>query len=203
MFTGIIRDVGVIRRREKGTNGHLRLVFGTALPSSAYAIGESVACAGVCLTVVAQSEGWFAAEVSAETLARTLMGGWEEGAAVNLEPALRAGDPLGGHYVTGHVDGVVRVESVEKGEGMERWRFGLPAGLEAAMAEKGSVALDGVSLTVNEVDKAGFAVNLIPHTLAHTTFRSRQVGDAVHLEIDPLARYVLRALAVKAGKEEK
>jgi len=203
MFTGIVEDVGRIRALTPGKD--TRVEIETRLPAGDFVVGASVACSGVCLTVIERgalaSGGWFAVEASPETLARTSLGRWRVGSAVNLERALKLGDELGGHLVSGHVDGLARVRSVRKvGEGASGstvFEFEAPASLAAYIAAKGSVTLDGVSLTVNSVDGSRFSVNVIPHTLAMTTFGSVKDGDEVNLEIDLLARYVARLL----GKE--
>ena len=192
MFTGIITDVGRVRSIEPG--GDTRFAIATAYDTTEVALGASVACAGVCLTVVEKAEGWFAVQASAETLSRTTLGDWREGTSVNLERALRLGDELGGHIVSGHVDAVAEiVDRRPEGESV-RFVFEVPEAYERAMAPKGSVALDGVSLTVNEVDGRRFGVNIIPHTQAKTTFCEARVGDRVKLEVDLLARYVARLL---------
>src|SRR5215472_385270 len=192
MFTGIITDVGRVRAVEPG--GDTRFAISTAYDTAAMALGASVACAGVCLTVVDKAEGWFAVQASTETLSRTTLGGWREGTSVNLERALRLGDELGGHIVSGHVDAVAEiVERRPEGDSL-RLAFEVPVAYERAVAPKGSVALDGVSLTVNEVEGRRFGVNIIPHTQVKTTFGEARVGDRVNLEIDMLARYVARLL---------
>jgi riboflavin synthase len=190
MFTGIITDVGRVRSIQ--TNGDTRLVIETAYDTSEIDIGASIACAGPCLTVTDKDDGWFAVDASAETLSKTTLGDWVEGTRVNLERALKVGDEMGGHIVTGHVDGIATVISVTP-EGDSR-RFVLEAPKEYAryVASKGSVTLDGVSLTVNEVDGSQFGVNIIPHTQAATTFGNLKPGDRVNFEIDVLARYVDR-----------
>lgn len=190
MFTGIVTDLG--RVRAIAGEAERRLEIATAYETATIAIGASIACAGVCLTVVETGADWFAVEVSAETLARTTLGSWREGERVNLERPLRIGDELGGHLVLGHVDGVARVVSRTPAGDSQRFVFEAPADLAPFIAEKGSVALDGVSLTVNRVAGARFEVMLIPHTLAQTTFGARAAGDAVNLEVDVLARYVAR-----------
>jgi riboflavin synthase len=192
MFTGIITDVG--RVRAVVPSGDTGFVIATSYDTAEIALGASIACAGVCLTVVDKAAGWFAVQASAETLSRTTLGAWREGASVNLERALRLGDELGGHVVSGHVDAVAEiVERRPEGDSL-RFVFEVPAAYEPAVASKGSVALDGVSLTVNEVDGRRFGVNIIPHTQAKTTFGAARVGDRVNLEIDMLARYVARLL---------
>jgi len=192
MFTGIITDLGRVRAIKPGKDA--RYEFETGYDTTTLALGASVCCSGACLTVVDKGPGWFAANVSAETLARTTLGRWRAGTTVNFERALRAGDELGGHIVTGHVDGVAELISAREEGGSLRLVFAPPAGLARFIAAKGSVALDGVSLTVNEVDATGFGINLIPHTRAATTLGACRPGGAVNLEIDPLARYVARLL---------
>ena len=192
MFTGIITDVGTVRRIERA--GDTRIEIDTAYDTHDIALGASIACSGPCLTVVEKGAGWFAVEVSAETLSRTALGGWKAGTRVNLERALRIGDELGGHIVSGHVDGTARILDTRPEGDSVRFDFEAPQDLKTYIAEKGSVALDGISLTVNAVEDARFGVNIISHTRAHTTFGSRAAGDVVNLEIDMLARYVGRLL---------
>lgn len=197
MFTGIVTDLGTIREIQPLGSGHdMRLVIGTSpafLKQPAPAVlGASIACSGVCLTVVDLGGDWFAVDASAETLSRTTLGGWRAGSRVNLERALRLGDELGGHLVSGHVDGVGEVLAAVPENASVRWRFRLPEGLHRFVAAKGSVAIDGVSLTVNEVDGTVFGVNIIPHTSSVTTFATLQPGARVNIEIDTLARYVAR-----------
>jgi riboflavin synthase len=200
MFTGIITDLGTVRSIVPG--GDTKLVVATRFPMDEVAIGASIACSGACLTVVEKDAGWFAALVSAETLARTSLGSWREGTRINLERPLRLGDELGGHMVLGHVDGLARiVERRPEGDSL-RFTFEAPADLARLIAPKGSVALDGVSLTVNEVDGRRFGVNIIPHTQSCTSFGTAAVGDSVNLEIDPLARYVARLLQTAAGEAQ-
>lgn len=195
MFTGIVQGVGRIARRE-ARGGDLRLWIEVgALPFEAATLGESIAVSGVCLTVVEHDSRRFAADVSTETLARTTLGGLEEGAPVNLERALRAGDRLGGHLVSGHVDGLGQVLTIETDARSQRWRFRAPRALMRYIAEKGSICIDGVSLTVNAVEDDGFEVNLVPHTVAHTAFAATRPGAAVNLEVDLLARYLERLMA--------
>lgn len=192
MFTGIVTDRGSVRAIVAG--GDTRFEFSTAYDTGHVATGASIACSGVCLTVIDRGAGWFAVSVSAETLARTTMGAWTEGMPVNFERALCLGDELGGHIVSGHVDGVARLVSVDPEGDSKRLVFEAPAELARFVAPKGSVALDGVSLTVNEVEGARFGVNIIPHTLAVTTLGLIAPGDRVNMEIDMLARYVARLL---------
>jgi riboflavin synthase len=195
MFTGIVSDLGRVRSIDQ--RGDTRIEIGTSYETSEFDIGASIACSGPCLTVVDKGPGWFAVEVSAETLARTTLGGWEIGARVNLERAMRVGDELGGHIVSGHVDGVAQiVRAAEEGDSI-RFEFDTPADFACYIAYKGSVALDGVSLTVNLVDGSGFGVNVISHTREHTTFGVLKPGDRVNLEVDTIARYVARLLEKK------
>ncbi|WP_114856860.1 riboflavin synthase [Azospirillum brasilense] len=195
MFTGIITDVGRVRAVER--QGDTRFTVETVFAMETVPIGASIANNGVCLTVVEKGPGWFAVQASAETLSKTTLGGWAEGTRVNLERALKVGDELGGHIVSGHVDGVATVVDVRPDGESKRFTFEAPAALAKYIASKGSVALDGVSLTVNEVDGARFGVNIIPHTQDATTFGALKAGDRVNLEIDMLARYVARL----AGQE--
>ena len=192
MFTGIITDVGTVKKIEQ--RGDTRIEIETRYPTQEIDLGASIACSGPCLTVVEKGDGWFAVEASAETMSRTSVGGWKVGTKINLERALCVGDELGGHIVSGHVDGQARILDMRPEGDSVRFDFEAPADLKAFIAEKGSVALDGVSLTVNEVDDARFGVNIISHTRAHTTFGERAAGDHVNLEIDTLARYVGRLL---------
>ena len=193
MFTGIVTDIGRVRKIEK--RGDTHIVIGTKLKLSDVAIGASIACAGACLTVVEKGKDWFAVTASAETLSKTNIGGWKKDTGVNLERPMRMGDEFGGHIVTGHIDGTAEIKSIKKEGESIRMTFAAPAKLAKYIAAKGSVALDGVSLTVNEVKGSTFGVNLIPHTLSATTFGTRKVGDKVNLEIDLLARYVERLKA--------
>src|SRR5437870_1161735 len=205
MFTGIITDVGRVRRmrRVPGAEGGLELTIASGYDSAEIALGASIACSGVCLTVVAVEPGAFSVQVSAETLACSTLGDWNEGTPINLERALRVGDELGGHIVSGHVDGVARlVDRRPEGESV-RLVIEAPAALMPYIAPKGSVALDGISLTVNEVALTHFGVNIIPHTLAHTSLGEAQPGQRLNLEIDPLARYVARLLSARSDNPEQ
>jgi riboflavin synthase len=193
MFTGIITDVGRVRRCEHRAGG-VALTIATSYDSAAIPPGASIACSGVCLTVVAVEPGGFSVEASAETLARSTLGEWTEGTVVNLERALRIGDELGGHIVSGHVDGVARLLDRRPDGESVRFAIAPPPELMPYIAAKGSVALDGVSLTVNAVGETDFAVNIIPYTLAHTGFAAARPGQRMNLEIDPIARYVARLL---------
>ncbi len=190
MFTGIITDVGEVRSIE--TAGDTRFVIDTHYDTGSVEVGASISCSGPCLTVVDKDEGWFAVDASAETLSKTTLGGWKQGTRVNLERALRVGDEMGGHIVTGHIDGVATVVAREPEGGSIRLTFEVPEAFARYVAPKGSIALDGVSLTVNEVDGARFGVNIIPHTQDVTTFGALKRGDQVNFEIDVLARYVDR-----------
>ena len=192
MFTGLIRDVGCVRAIDKG--GVWRMVIATALDLEALDIGASIACSGCCLSIVGKDGDSFAVEVSAETLAKTGIGRWEPGTPVNLEPSLRLGEPLGGHLVSGHVDGQAELTAISRDGACFRLQIRAPAALAPLIAAKGSVALDGVSLTVNEVAGATFGVNIIPHTWAQTSLSANSEGDALNIEVDMLARYVARIL---------
>jgi riboflavin synthase len=193
MFTGIVTDVG--RIVETKVTGDLRARIATGYDVDGIDIGASIACDGVCLTVVAlgsEPEGWFDVEISAETVSKTNVGRWAAGKRVNLERALKVGDELGGHIVSGHVDGLAEVVGVRPEGGSVRVTFRAPEALAKFIAPKGSVALNGTSLTVNEVAGAEFGVNLIPHTQEVTTWGEVAVGDRVNLEVDTMARYVAR-----------
>jgi len=195
MFTGIVTDVGRVASLARATGTtDTRIAITTRFPLEDVVLGASIACSGCCLTVVETGADRFDVQVSAETLARTTLGAWTVGSPVNLERSLRLGDELGGHLVSGHVDGVATVVSRRPEAGSTRWTFELPAGFERLVATKGSIALDGVSLTVNEVEGTRFGVNIIPHTFENTTFAELQPGDRVNFEIDMLARYVARQL---------
>lgn len=193
MFTGIVTDVGQVRHIEK--RGDTHIVIATHYDMDKLPMGGSVACCGACLTVVDKGDNadrWFAVTASAETLSKTTMGSWKPGSPVNLELPLRVGDELGGHIVSGHVDGLAElVRMVPEGEST-RMTFEVPKPLAKFIAEKGSVALDGISLTVNEVEGNSFGINVIPHTLKVTTFGNLKPGMKVNLEIDTIARYVAR-----------
>jgi riboflavin synthase len=196
MFTGIVTDLGTVREVQPigGRHDH-RLVIGTSpafLADPPVVLGASISCSGVCLTAVDLGGDWFAVEASAETLSKTTLGGWQQGTRVNLERSLRMGDELGGHLVSGHVDGTAEVVSATPENGSVRWRFRVPPGLAPFIAPKGSIAMDGCSLTVNEVAGEEFGVNIIPHTAAITTFGLLQPGGRVNIEIDMMARYVAR-----------
>jgi len=197
MFTGIITDLGRVRRLHRGDLAELTIA--TAFDTSAIPLGASIACSGVCLTVVGVAPGEFSVEASAETLACTTIGEWEEGTSVNLEKSLRVGDELGGHLVAGHVDGIARIGERRPEAESVRFVFEAPEELASFIAPKGSVAIDGVSLTVNEVSGARFGVNIIPHTLGCTNFGRASPGQRMNLEIDLIARYVARLLGPRAS----
>ncbi|WP_299784312.1 riboflavin synthase [uncultured Marivita sp.] len=190
MFTGIVTDIGEIRSLEH--RGDLRARIGTGYDTDSIDIGASIACSGVCLTVVQLGPDWFDVEISAETLDKTNIGQWTVGQKINLERALKVGDELGGHIVSGHVDGLAEIVDMRPEGDSVRYTFDAPKALARFIAPKGSVALDGTSLTVNEVEGTRFGVNIIPHTQEVTTWGASRVGDKVNLEIDTLARYVAR-----------
>ena len=194
MFSGIVQTVGTIaelRQRE----GDVRLVVAApGFDLASVELGDSISVSGVCLTVVEADAARMAFDVSVETLSRTTLGGLSDGAGLNLEKALRVGDSLDGHLVSGHVDGIGRVVDIQPEARSQRWTFEAPAELMKYIAIKGSICIDGTSLTVNEVDGTHFGVNLIPHTIAVTTFKQKRKGSAVNLEIDLIARYVERIL---------
>ncbi|HVR68565.1 MAG TPA: riboflavin synthase [Verrucomicrobiae bacterium] len=197
MFTGIITDLGHVRALAPGAM--TRLEVATAYDADGIALGASICCNGICLSVIDKAPGWFAVEASAETLAVTTLGKWKLGTPVNLERALKAGDELGGHIVSGHVDGVGRVVDRRQDGGSIRYVVEAPAALAKFIAPKGSIALDGVSLTINEVEGARFGVNIIPVTQRETNLGATHIDDAVNLEIDPVARYVARLLQVNGS----
>ncbi len=199
MFTGIITDIGSVKSIEQ--RGDTRFVIRTRYDTDGVDIGASICCSGACLTVIEKGKDgtadWFAVDVSAETLSKTTLGDWRAETPINLERALKVGDELGGHIVSGHVDGVgTVVASTPEGDSM-RWVFQVPDEIAPFVAPKGSIAINGVSLTVNEVEDNRFGVNIIPHTAEQTTFGTLAVGDKVNLEVDPLARYVARLLEMK------
>ncbi|MDQ2971493.1 MAG: riboflavin synthase [Rhodanobacteraceae bacterium] len=195
MFTGIIQSIGRIVRIESH-GGDLRLVIDAQqIELDDVAIGDSIAVSGVCLTVVEHNHATFAADVSNETLSLTTLGSLYDGDAVNLEKALRLSGRLGGHLVSGHVDGVGKIASIEPDARSHRWTIEAPPALARYIAAKGSICVDGVSLTVNDIENARFSVNLIPHTIDATTFGSRKASDVVNLEVDMMARYAQRLLA--------
>ena len=198
MFTGIVTDIGEVVAVEPRAQGLARLKIACGYDPKTIDVGASIACSGVCLTVVARGEegkrAWFAVDAAAETLRTTTVGGWQRGTRVNLERALKIGDELGGHIVAGHADGLATVIAREDLTDMARFTLRVPAGLARFIATKGSVALDGVSLTVNEVAGDTFSVLIIPHTLEATTLGRLGAGDAVNLEVDLMARYTARLM---------
>jgi riboflavin synthase len=197
MFTGIVTNVGTVRSAEQ--RGDLRLVIGTGYDMDTVVLGASISCSGVCLTVVDKGEDWFAVDVSGETISKTAADHWREGAKLNLERALRLGDELGGHIVTGHVDAVAEVVGTCPEGDSTRIGVRVPTQLAPMIAPKGSITLDGVSLTINEVRDADgntdFTVNIIPHTAQHTTLGELKAGQQLNVEVDVLARYLDRMLA--------
>jgi len=203
MFTGLVTDVGEIESIEP--RGELRRVrILCAYPAAGIAEGASIACSGPCLTAVAigtsGNKTWFDVDVAAETLARTTAVSWEKGRRLNLERSLKIGDELGGHIVTGHVDAVAEIISIDAFDGMKRFKIRVPQALSRFIAEKGSVSLDGTSLTVNEVANDVFSVLMIPHTLAVTTWDERRTGDKINLEVDLMARYAARLSEADGAK---
>lgn len=195
MFTGIVREIGRVAEIVAGgaSDGRdTRLTISCVRPVETIEIGASIACSGVCLTVTETGEGWFAVDASAETLSKTTLGDWQVGSPVNLEPALRLGDEMGGHIVSGHVDGVGEVTAVAPEGASHRITIQAPGDLARFIAQKGSITVDGISLTVNEVTGTSFGVNIIPHTWQATTLAGAAPGTRVNLEIDLLARYVAR-----------
>lgn len=192
MFTGIITDLGSVRAVDR--SGEVRFEFSSSYDTATIDIGASIACNGVCLTVIETGDQWFAMQASAETLSKTTLGSWEAGRPVNFERALKVGDELGGHIVSGHVDGIATVVDIQPDGESKRFTFQAPEDLKKYVAPKGSVAIDGVSLTVNEVNDGRFGINVIPHTQSVTTFGTLKVGDKVNMEIDMLARYVARLM---------
>ncbi len=196
MFTGIVTGLGEVRAVTPiGGGQDMRLVIGVPAGWADMAtipLGASIACNGCCLTAIELGPDWFAVTASAETLSKTTLGAWAVGTRINLERPLKVGDELGGHIVSGHVDGLGEVIAATPDQGSTRWRFRVPDGIARFIAPKGSVAIDGVSLTVNEVEGDTFGVNIIPHTAEVTGFGLLKVGDRVNIEIDTVARYVAR-----------
>ena len=198
MFTGIVSDLGTLAARDGA-----RLSIACSYEPSSLVPGASIACDGCCLTIVnarTEKSGAFEVDVSNETLSRTTLGSWQVGRRINLERPLSLGDELGGHLVTGHIDGLAKITGRAQDGDSVRFTLESPADLARFIAAKGAIALDGISLTVNEVDGNSFGINIIPYTLAHTTSRDRKVGDLVNLEVDMLARYVERLAAMKANE---
>ena len=195
MFTGIITDIGTVRAI--GQAGDTRFEITTGYDLGTVDMGASIACNGCCLTVIEKGPDWFAIQASAETLSKTTLGDWGQGTRINLERALKIGDELGGHIVSGHVDGLGEIVSITPEGDSQRFRFRVPHELARFIAPKGSVAIDGTSLTVNEVESNVFGVNIIPHTQAVTTWGTMKLGQRVNIEIDMLARYVARLTEYK------
>ncbi len=199
MFTGIITAIGTVTDLQKQGDWQLRIQ--TPWACGDIALGASIACSGICLTVTETGDDWFAVAASQETIDVTTLHQWEVGTSLNLERALAMGDELGGHIVSGHVDGMATLQSVQSENDSHRLQFKAPSHLSPFIAAKGSVTLDGISLTVNDVSGDVFGVNIIEHTWTHTTLSARQVGDRVNLEIDMLARYMARLLETQKGTE--
>ena len=198
MFTGLIQDIGRVRSIEK--SGDWRIVIETAMDMGVVPMGASICCSGCCLTVVEKFDDAFAVDVSAESLSKTNIGGWNIGRCVNIEPSLKMGDELGAHFVFGHVDALAVLVSVKQDGDSYRLKIKPPTELMPYIASKGSIGLDGISLTVNEVEGDVFGVNIIPHTWDHTTLSDLNVGDKLNIEIDMLARYVGRQMDVLKSK---
>ncbi|PHQ70331.1 MAG: riboflavin synthase [Sneathiella sp.] len=198
MFTGIVTDIGRVAGIKK--SGDTRFEIETSFDTASIEYGASIACSGPCLTVVDKGEGWFAVDASDETLSCTNLGDWKQGTPVNLERALKLGDELGGHVVTGHVDAIVELKEMVTVGDSTKLVFSLPEDYSGFVASKGSITLDGVSLTVNDVGDDYFAVNIIPHTQSHTTFGELKTGQTINFEIDVLARYVARMTEVNNKK---
>lgn len=196
MFTGIVTDLGRLRAVEP--RGDTRMTIATGYDTASIPLGASIACSGACMTVVETGTDYFVVVVSGESLSKTTLGDWQPGRAINLERPLALGDELGGHMVSGHVDAVSEVLSIQSEGDSLRFTFALPQDLAHFVAPKGSVTLDGVSLTVNEVSDGSFGVNIIPHTAQVTSFGDLKAGDRVNLEIDLLARYLERLMSKKA-----
>lgn len=198
MFTGLIQDIGRVTKVEQQDKGLKLRIVADNLDLSREKIGASISCSGCCLTATEISGQQFSVEVSAESLSKTHIGDWKEGVNVNLEPSLRMGDELGGHFVFGHIDGLATLTSIKEDGESYRMTIKPPSELMKFIAPKGSITLDGISLTVNEVSKDSFGVNIIPHTWEHTTLQHRKKGDKIHIEIDMLARYVQRMIGHSA-----
>jgi len=197
MFTGIVTEVGEIIATEERAEGLRRLTIGCAYDPASIAIGASICCSGVCMTVVSAGKNSFSVDAAAETLALTTVGQWRKGRRVNLERSLKIGDELGGHLVSGHVDGLAELIAREDLTDMARFTLRVPKPLARFIAQKGSVALDGVSLTVNELSDDTFSVLIIPHTLAVTTLGALKQGDRLNLEVDVMARYAARLMETR------
>lgn len=197
MFTGLIQDIGTIRAIDD-TRGDVEFEIETNIDLSRVKMGASICCSGCCLSVTEKSDNSFKVDVSKESLDKTNLGTWKIGTHINLEPSLKLGDEMGGHIVSGHVDTTTEIIDIQKEGDSHRLKIALPKNFEGFIASKGSVAIDGISLTVNEVGQTHFGVNIIPHTWAHTTLADRKVGDKINIEIDMLARYVARMMEGKS-----
>jgi riboflavin synthase len=193
MFTGIITHIGTIARIDK-TGGDWKIFIQSTIDTQAVAMGASIACSGCCLTVTDKDQDWMAFSVSGETLSKTAIGQWQTGTKVNLETSLKAGDELGGHLVTGHIDGLAVIRGITPDGDSFRLKIEVPEQFALYIAPKGSVTLDGISLTVNEVEGNVFGVNIIPHTWSYTTMGEKKAGDVLNMEVDLMARYVARQL---------
>jgi riboflavin synthase len=202
MFTGLIEDLGRVREIRKGSSG-ARITVATGVPMGELERGESIAVNGICLTVTTFGEGSFSAEISRESLERTTLGELSPGSPVNLERAMRLSDRLGGHLVSGHIDGVATVASRLKDGDCIRFTFAIPSALSRYLVEKGSVAVDGISLTVNAVSRADFSVSVIPHSLAVTTLQHKVVGSRVNIETDLIGKYVERLLVEREDPQDR
>lgn len=196
MFTGLVQHIGKIRSIDK-SSGDLKFEIETDMNMSEVQMGASICCSGCCLTVVDKTENSFSVDVSNETLSKTTLGAWEVMTRVNLEPSLKVGDEMGGHFVSGHIDSCAQILSIEQDAGSRRIKVSIPEGMSLYIAAKGSITIDGISLTVNKVCDTSFNVNIIPHTWDNTTLSDRNIGDDVNIEIDMLARYVRRMIEVK------
>lgn len=200
MFTGLIQAIGTVQSVKQLNGQDARYqIDAPVLDIQNIEIGASIACSGCCLTVVEKHENGFAVDVSGETLSKTILGQWQQGTAINIEPSLKLGDELGGHLVSGHVDGMATITDIREENGSHRLTVECPEDFAAFIAPKGSVALDGISLTVNEVEGNIFGVNIISHTWQVTTFGGRKRGDQLNLEIDTIARYVARIMQFKVN----
>ncbi len=200
MFTGIIQNIGAVRSIDK--TGDWRIIIDTEMDLSKTPMGASIACSGVCLTIVEKDNHSFAADVSAETLSKTTIKDWHEGIKINLETSLKMGDELGGHFVFGHVDGLATLESVEKQGDSHGLTIKPSPELMPYIASKGSITLDGISLTINKISDQTFEVNIVPHTWSNTTLGLKQPGDTLNIEIDMLARYVARQIETQTERKD-
>lgn len=195
MFTGIVQEIGTIEKIE--TKGDWVISISASFPLDALKVGTSIACDGICLTVVDKTDKCFIVQLSTETVEKTTARWWRTGTLVNIERSLCVGDEMGGHFVAGHVDGVLKIVSVEEEKDSLRYRFEIPAAFTPYLASKGSIALDGISLTINEVEGPVFGINIIPHTQKETTIGGKKAGDLMNFEIDLISRYVVNALKAR------